>query len=535
MSQAASPALNWAKVGDAAENEPVVTTPHGLAGAREQAPSAATGFGGRATRCPSCQQHFTGEARFCPFDGGALVPAPGYRADADPLIGTLIEGRYEVECVLGEGGMGTVYGARHRSLDKPFALKVMRPEIAQQDELADRFIQEARAAAAIGHPNIVQITDFGELPSGAPYFVMERLEGLSLSQLLRAGGPPPFARAVRILKQVATALGAAHAAGVIHRDLKPDNIHITNGDLVKVLDFGVAKMAGAGRLTRTGMVFGTPHYMSPEHASGESVDHRTDIYSLGIIMYEMFAGRVPFEADSYMGVLTKHLFMLPEPPSHVNAAVRELGALEDVTLKCLEKKPEMRYPSMAALMAEIESIARIGAGDRLEILRPRSRAVDRPPPVNLADELEPPAREELVNFLRGPGVRAPWPLALALGAIAVAILIAGVHHVWLRSNPASPTPAASEVVVAPAVATVATSVPDPTSAASDEAGPGPLSTYPAPSVPRQPTANPPSRQARPHPPQTPPNRTESSRTRRGAPAPARTGFGAGDIVNPWPN
>ncbi|HMJ51046.1 MAG TPA: protein kinase [Polyangiaceae bacterium] len=525
-----------------ADNEPLVRAPHGLAGAPHHAGSTKGDRPpGIASRCPSCMQHFTGDARFCPFDGDALEAAPGYRPDADPLIGTIIDGRYEVECVLGEGGMGTVYGVRHRSLDKRFALKVMRADMAQQDELAERFIQEARSAAAIGHPNIVLITDFGELPSRAPYFVMEFLEGIPLSKLLRAGGPPPFARAVRILKQVAAALGAAHAAGVIHRDLKPDNIHITGNDVVKVLDFGVAKMAGAGRLTRTGMVYGTPHYMSPEQASGDDVDHRADVYALGIIMYEMFAGRVPFEADSYMGVLTKHMFMVPEPPSHVNAAVRELGALEDVTLKCLEKKPGARYPSMDALIAEVESIARVGSGDRLEILRPRAEAGHQPAAFHLADELEPPAREELAVLLRASGVPRGVPFGLVLGALAVAILGAGMGYVWLRpflrttAEHAQPAPLVPSAVApvepptlarpaAPALGGGGTGDPEPAT---------PPPTTPPPSGATDVTAGPRSRQERANPARPPPGRAEPVRGRRSAPAAARSGFGSGDIVNPW--
>jgi eukaryotic-like serine/threonine-protein kinase len=523
-------ALQYPKIGDAAENEAVVTAPHGLAGASHKpASGAGEQVSGGANRCPSCKQHFTGDARFCPFDGDALVPAPGYRADADPLIGTVVDGRYQVECVLGEGGMGTVYGVRHRSLDKRFALKVMRADMAQQAELAARFIQEARAAAAIGHPNIVQITDFGELPGHAPYFVMELLHGTSLSKLLRAGGPPPFARAVRILKQVAAALAAAHAAGVIHRDLKPDNIHIASNDVVKVLDFGVAKVAGAGRLTRTGMVFGTPHYMSPEQASGGSVDHRADIYALGIIMYEMFAGRVPFEADSYMGVLTKHMFMVPEPPSRVNAAVRELGALEDVTLKCLEKKPEARYESMDALIAEVESIVRLGAGDRLEILRPRAPGDKRPSAVSLADELEPPAREEMAGWLRGASVPAAVPVGLVLGGVAVAILAAGIAYAWLRpSTPQAagqgPPPAPAAASGVPATVNTPTSVPP-------EGTVTPQPTTPSPSVAAAATANAPARPLGPSRPA--PSRPESSRSRGSPPASTRSSFGAGDIVNPW--
>src|SRR5260370_14649751 len=370
----------------------VVTAPHGLAGSPKTAHSERPTIQGVVRVCPTCHQHSPGDARFCPFDGGPLEVAQGYRPESDPLVGKLIEGRSEVESAVGEGGMGSVYAVRHRALDKRFAMKVMRADLAKQGELAARFIQEARATAAIGHPNIVQITDFGELPSGAPYFVMELLDGTPLSKMIRKGGPLPAALAVRILLQTASALSAAHAAGVIHRDLKPDNLHIAKNEVVKVLDFGVAKMAGAGRLTRTGMVFGTPHYMSPEQASGGEVDHRADMYAFGIIMYEMFTGRVPFEADSYMGVLTKHMFMVPEPPSQVNDAARELGALEDVTLRCLEQKPEARYATMDELIPDVQSIAQF-TGDKLEIVRPSSYVQRAPRPMGLADQLEAPRPE----------------------------------------------------------------------------------------------------------------------------------------------
>jgi serine/threonine-protein kinase len=518
-----------------AENEPVVTAPHGLAGTPEKAGGAARERApGAARRCSSCQQHFTGDARFCPFDGGALEAAPEYRSDADPLIGTLIDGRYQVESVLGEGGMGIVYGARHRSLDKRFALKVMRAHMARDGELAARFTQEARAAAAIHHPNIVQITDFGDLPIGAPYFVMELLDGVPLSQLLKCGGPPPFARALRIVKQVAAALAAAHAVGVVHRDLKPDNIHITSYDVVKVLDFGVAKVAGAGRLTRTGMVYGTPHYMSPEQASGDNVDHRADLYALGIIMYEMFAGRVPFEADSYMGVLTKHMFMLPEPPSRVNAAVRELGALEEVILKCLEKKPDARYPSMDALIAEIESIARIGAGDQLEILRLRLQS-GATPPINLADELEPPAREEMGRWLRSSAVPGTFPLRLVLGSVAVAILGFGIAYALLRAwsgedgERARPVP-----VLAPTVLSAEPPIQAPLEPATVVAEPTAApATTPAPTGAGGSAAHPHSGRERPIAPRATPAHPDPARGRRTEPAPAGSGFGSGDIVNPW--
>ncbi len=496
-------------------------------------------------RCPTCNQHFSGDARFCPFDGDPLVVASAYRADADPLLGKLIDGRYEVESVLGEGGMGSVYAVRHRALDKRFALKVMRADFAQQGELAARFIQEARAAAAIGHPNIVQITDFGQLPTRAPYFVMELLDGTPLSKMIRAGGPLPFVQAVRIVRQTASALAAAHACGVIHRDLKPDNIHITKSQVVKILDFGVAKMAGAGRLTRTGMVFGTPHYMSPEQASGGTVDHRADIYALGIIMYEMFTGRVPFEADSYMGVLTKHMFMVPEPPSRVHEAARELGALEDVILRCLEKKAEARYGSMDELIQEIESIVQF-TGDRLEVVRPSSsgRGV-RQRVYGLADQLEVPTSVE-VRALRGAGVPAELPPALlALGALALLILAFGIGYAFLRPA-ASPPPETLAVSAAPPAASGVplTGPPAPEEAAPADPAPprGELgagaSSSPLGGNDKAPSVAPKRAPARTAagPKAAPSNTADASRgAGRAPPAPtsAHTSFSSGDIINPW--
>jgi serine/threonine-protein kinase len=288
------------------------------------------------------------------------------------------------------------------------------------------------------------------------------------------------------------------------------------------------------------MVFGTPHYMSPEQASGADVDHRADVYAFGIIMYEMFTGRVPFEADSYMGVLTKHMFMIPEPPSRVNAAVRELGALEDVTLRCLEKKPEARYASMDALIAEIESIARVGAGDRLEILRARSEASPRPA-FSLADELEPPAREELSRLLRASGVPMV-PRSLILGGIAVAILGAGLGFAWLSSSRGTTEAAAEHARLVPAPplgAPTSSTIVAPASApalaraepSADEGASVPPRTTPAPSK-MQDETGPPSRRNRPAPVKPAPNRSEA-KGRGNAPTPARPGYGTGDIVNPW--
>jgi serine/threonine-protein kinase len=517
-----------------------VSTPHDLASSlKAAAESLRPTIQAAVHRCPTCNQHFSGDARFCPFDGDPLVAAVGYRPDADPMLGKVIDGRYEVESVLGEGGMGSVYCVRHRALEKRFALKVMRADLAVQGELAARFIQEAKAAAAIGHPNIVQITDFGQLPNRSPYFVMELLDGTPLSKLIRKGGPLPAGQAVRVLQQAASALAAAHAVGVIHRDLKPDNVHITKNDVVKILDFGVAKMAGAGRLTRTGMVFGTPHYMSPEQASGGDVDHRADIYALGIIMYEMFTGRVPFEADSYMGVLTKHMFMVPEPPSAVNAAARELGALEDVTMKCLEKKPEARFRSMDELIREVESIVQF-AGDRLEVVRPSREFKKRPAPIALADELEPPARGEPRTILEVAGVpRGPSPALIALAVVGGLAVLGGAIY-GLRRAFTDTQVNADATLVSPVVAPA---LPSASQAAA-------LPPEPAPS--NQPPEEPPSAVpaaatsvrsvtgGRSEPTSTRKSATEATpRPKREHPSPAPPptssppAFGGGDIVNPW--
>jgi serine/threonine-protein kinase len=408
----------------------------------------------RAKRCPTCEQAFSGEARFCPFDGDALVDAPDWNPSADPLLGTVIDGRYEVTSVIGEGGMGTVYEVRHTALGRRFALKVLRRDIADAEHTA-RFIQEAKAAAAIGHPNIVAVSDFGEItiPAGrasrpqpsppVPYFVMEHLTGISLAALLRAEKTLDPMRAADLALQCAAGLSAAHAAGVIHRDLKPDNVFLTRSgerEFVKLLDFGVAKMAGAGRLTRAGMVFGTPHYMSPEQAAGQSVDHRADVYALGVILYEALAGRVPFEADTYMGVLTKHMFATPEPIDRVVPDASSLGALAPIVMRCLAKSPNDRYPSMAELVAALEG-ALVDAG----VPRPGAMRSERP-----LRSARPRGRSDSDEPSTTPGLRpVVGPVGYGLGVVAVAVvLVFGIRELRGGGHDAGPAPATSDAVAA---------------------------------------------------------------------------------------
>ena len=274
----------------------------------------------------------------------------------DILIGQTV-GNYLVTQKLGEGGMGAVYLAEHPTIGKKVALKVLHNEFSQNPEVAERFFNEAKAVNAIQHPNIVDIVDYGVLQTGARpedqlvYFIMEFLAGQTLSQVIRAEAPLPPERALTIALQVADALAASHKAQIVHRDLKPDNIIlITRGrdrDFVKLLDFGIAKLTNDTRgshRTRTGLVLGTPAYMSPEQCEGRAnVDHRTDIYALGICLYEMLVGRVPFIGEGYGEILVQHLTQKPIEPSRYRMMSPHVEA---VVMKALEKRPEMRYPTM---------------------------------------------------------------------------------------------------------------------------------------------------------------------------------------------
>lgn len=489
MDPAEPPPAGWS-----AEDAPAAARGRGPDGAGNRSP--------RARRCPTCQQAFSGEARFCPFDGDALLEAPDWNPAADPLIGQVVDGRYEVSRVLGEGGMGTVYEVRHTSLGRRFALKILRRDIADAEHTA-RFIQEAKAAAAIGHPNIVAVSDFGEIvipdedgTHGVPYFVMEHLTGISLASLLQAEKTLDAVRAAQIVAQCASGLAAAHAAGVIHRDLKPDNVFLTrSGDreFVKLLDFGVAKMVGAGRLTRAGMVFGTPHYMSPEQAAGQSIDHRADIYALGVMLYECLAGRVPFEADTYMGVLTKHMFATPDPIDRLVPDAARLGALGPIVMRCLSKSPQERYASMGELAAALEEAVE-AAGRGKSSLRPGRRG----------HESEAPGAT--------PGLRPiVGPVGIGLGVVALACVgLLAVRE--LRGPQAAQVPSATATAVASATAPPATTatVVAPTVTAAVTA----VTTAPAPSAP---TSVAPSTSPRPRP-------AGKSEPRRST---------SGDVVDPW--
>jgi len=351
-------------------------------------------------QCPRCGKRFLDDQIYqCDVDGSALQ-ALVVTSAKDRLIGAVISRRYQIDGVLGDGGMGVVYRAKGLQDNRRYAIKVLRAEYSSEEDLVKRFQLEAETASAIKHPNIVQVYEFDSLEDQSRYFVMELLEGRSFGQLLAEQGKQPNSSRrkplsdkmlLHISKQICEGLAAAHERGIVHRDMKPDNIHLIrmNNDpyFVKILDFGIAKVHGSkSARTRTGSVFGTPHYMSPEQASGErDIDARTDIYATGVLMYEMATGAVPFDADNLMGILTAHLYHKPKPPRSLpNVTISP--ELEAIILKTLSKRREARYSSMLELR---DDLARIERGQPPQISKEELEAIYAPP----RDSMLPPAPE----------------------------------------------------------------------------------------------------------------------------------------------
>lgn len=287
----------------------------------------------------------------------------------DPLIGRLVAGRYRVIKPLGEGGMGQVYLAEHEAIEKKVALKVLRPEYSRKEDIITRFQQEAISASRIKHPNVLDVFDFGRLDSGEAFLAMEFLEGHDLADDLEKVSSMDPARGLHIALQICRALSAAHARGVVHRDMKPDNVFLQRtGDgeeVVKIVDFGIAQLRTTEeaaksqptrrRLTKTGMIFGTPEYMAPEQAGGRHADLRVDIYAVGVILYEMFTGAVPFTGDSFMAVLTATVHQPPPQMRQVNPELRISTELELVIMRALAKNPGERFGSMSELATALVS------------------------------------------------------------------------------------------------------------------------------------------------------------------------------------
>src|SRR5258708_6435872 len=284
--------------------------------------------------CEQCHLRYPNESTFCFVDGKPLVHLQ------DPRVGTTLAGRYVIEEVLGEGGMATVYRARHKLVDRPCAVKIMNPGLSRDPVVRERFRREAKAAQKLAHPNIIEIFDQGDTEDGTSYLVMELLEGESLGTTLTRG-PLGYERALPIMVQVARALARAHDFEVIHRDLKPDNIFLClrsdGSDLVKLLDFGSARSMQDARLTGQGEVFGTPQYMAPERITSIDAGASSDLYAVGIIFFEMLTGQLPFDAPDIPSYFLKHL---KEPPPKVRKVAPDTPeSLEKLILSLMAKEP----------------------------------------------------------------------------------------------------------------------------------------------------------------------------------------------------
>ncbi len=356
----------------------------------------------------------------------------------ESMIGTTI-GNYVVRAKLGEGGMGAVYLAEHARLGRRVAVKVLLPHLGGSPDVVARFFNEAKAATEIKNEHIVDVLDFGELPDGASYIVMEWLEGQSLADLLKREGRVPIGRAAHIARGLGEALGAAHARGIVHRDLKPDNVFLVtrsgDPDFVKVLDFGIAKLAPANAgdvRTQTGAMMGTPLYMSPEQINGANVDHRTDVYAMGIILYQMLAGTLPFETTTLTELLLAHATRTPAPLRTRDPSIP--ATMESAVSRALEKDPARRFDS-------VEDLARAFSGEASE---PRPQLAPAPVSSLATTGIAPavtvaPTRSLAPVLLGGAGLLA------AAGIVLAIVLRPGSH-------PAPAAPAAAESSVAASAA-----------------------------------------------------------------------------------
>jgi serine/threonine protein kinase len=317
--------------------------------------------------CPQCGKEYDPQTKFCPTDGSTLRSASG---SGDDIIGSVIADRYHVLRKLGEGGMGQVYLAEHVKMGRMSAIKVMTPSLAHDADAVGRFNREAANASKISHPNIAAIYDFGETSDGLIYLAMEFVEGESLTKLCEALGALPAPRAAEIARQVASALEAAHERGIVHRDLKPDNIMISRGrdgaDLVKVVDFGIAKAAeGAGqKVTRTGLVVGTPEYMSPEQLTGDALDGRSDLYALALVTFNMLTGSLPFTGQTTQEALLKRLTDRPLSLAEARPDLAWPPALQAVLDRALSRLASDRYQHASEFgAAMVAAVAGMSADD----------------------------------------------------------------------------------------------------------------------------------------------------------------------------
>jgi hypothetical protein len=403
--------------------------------------------------CPTCGTEYPANERFCPRDGTALRSQGG----GTDLVGSIIAERYHVLKKLGEGGMGQVYLAEHVKMGRKSAVKVMNPGMVHDADAISRFNREAANASRINHPNVAGIYDFGETAEGLIYLAMEFIEGESLTSLVEKSGALAPARAADIAKQAADGLQVAHDMGIVHRDLKPDNImiakHRDGSDCVKVVDFGIAKAAGAEnqKVTKTGLVVGTPEYMSPEQLAGDKLDGRSDIYSLALVAYNMLTGKLPFEGETAQESMIMRLTDDPRPLSITKPDTSWPQEVQDVIGKALQRKREDRYDQAGkfgtALFMAVERMpkqAAAGATQMIGAMDGATAVVSAPPKTRLdASAAATPAPVAPVAPLPSASVAAPvkskTPMIAGAGVAVVAAIVAAM---WVMNRPGPAAPAA---------------------------------------------------------------------------------------------
>jgi serine/threonine protein kinase len=385
--------------------------------------------------------------------------------------GLIIDNRYVLGPMIARGGMGVVFRCQHMALGKELAVKIIRQDIAHLVEGPQRLLIEARAASAIGNEHIIDVRDFGTLPDGSAYLVMELLDGVPLSEIIAQRQRLPNERILSIGIQDAEGLAAAHSAGIVHRDLKPENVFLVRRptpDFVKILDFGIAKMrrTETPKLTGAGVIVGTPDYMSPEQAAGATIDPRADIYSLGVMLYELAAGRVPFYSNSYVGLLTK-IMTEPAPPFRALIPPPDVPPeFEGIVLKCLEKHPGQRFQSMSELLEMLADLydqlgpplppRRISSRPSARSRRPSSLPVPPPPALSreAGERASPPSGLGASGSVIPRGQEGAFGSSVLAGAL-IALSLGWLWHVHdrFRTAAAEPPPATARVAEPVAVET----------------------------------------------------------------------------------
>lgn len=385
-------------------------------------------------KCPTCQGDVLDIDVKCSHCGAALGSTGAHR-----MIGTLVLGTYEIVDVLGQGGMSVVFKARHQMTDQEVALKILPPELAAHSQIKSRFLEEAKALAALDHPNIVHLYNFGQ-ENGSFVLAMQLVQGRTWERMILENGRLDWQTTCRIAIDVLKGLEYAHGRGVVHRDMKPSNVLVRDSDgAATVMDFGIAKMTTSTKLTATGQTMGTVRYMSPEQVRGKDVDLRTDIYSLGATIYESLVGDTPFDGSTHFEIMTKHLSEPPKPPSTLGVVLpREV---EDAVMRSLAKKAEDRFESARDLRKILENALRnadVGIAETQRVSRssiasaPAASSLGAADTVraatasDLADQLEP-GTSSVRPVAREGGSKVPW-IALALllvggGATAAALLM----------------------------------------------------------------------------------------------------------------